>query len=45
MPLEGRQRYTLDRRDGDLFALAGGERRKPLGPVNARKLDELARAR
>lgn len=43
LSLEGRQRFTLDRRDGDLFALAGGERRKPLGPVNVRKLDELTR--
>lgn len=43
MPLAGRQRYTLDRRDGDLFAIAGGDRRKPLGVVNVRKLDELTR--
>lgn len=43
MPLEGRQRSTLDRRDGDLFALAGGERRRPLGAVNVRKLDDLTR--
>lgn len=43
MPFSGLQEYMLDRRDGDLFALAGGERRKPLGPVNVRKLDELTR--
>jgi hypothetical protein len=43
MPLPGVQRYTADRRDGDVFGLANSGARKPLGAVNVRKLDEPAR--
>jgi hypothetical protein len=41
--LEGIRQSMLDRRDGDMFDLAGGQARKALGPVNVRKLQELAR--
>jgi hypothetical protein len=43
LSLAGRQSFTLDRRDGDTFGLVGSQRRKPLGAVNIRKLDELTR--
>jgi hypothetical protein len=41
LSLNGRQAHTLDRRDGDVFALADRQGRKPLGVINIRKLDEL----
>jgi hypothetical protein len=43
MSLAGRQQHTLDRRDGDVFALTAAQRKTPLGPVATRKLDELKR--
>jgi hypothetical protein len=43
LTLDAVRRSMLDRRDGDIFGLAGGQPRKPLGPVSARKLEELRR--
>ena len=42
-PLSGVRERTIDRRDGDVLGLAGGQPRAPLGRLNVRKLDDLRR--
>ena len=41
-PLEGVRRRTVDQRGGDIFGLAKDGAKRPLGSVDARKLDDLA---
>jgi hypothetical protein len=40
-PLEGVRRRSIDQRSGDIFELTKGPAKRPLGSVDARKLDDL----